>query len=67
MDLLRRIAVNQEAAIIVVTHDESIFSRFDRIFHLRDGRLVSVDDPRSPQRLFGPADAPNQSTNRSEN
>jgi putative ABC transport system ATP-binding protein len=43
MDLLRRIAVDHEAAIIVVTHDESIFDRFDRIFRLRDGRLVSVD------------------------
>jgi putative ABC transport system ATP-binding protein len=43
MDLLRRIAIDHQAAIIVVTHDESIFNRFDRIFRLRDGRLVSVD------------------------
>jgi putative ABC transport system ATP-binding protein len=39
MDLLRRLAVEQEAAIIAVTHDEKIFDRFDRIFQLRDGRL----------------------------
>ena len=39
MDLLRRIAVEQDAAIIVVTHDEMILDRFDHIFHLRDGRL----------------------------
>jgi putative ABC transport system ATP-binding protein len=43
MDLLRRIAIDHGAAIIVVTHDESIFSRFDRIFRLRDGRLMRVD------------------------
>ena len=42
MDLLRRIASEQQAAIICVTHDETIFNRFDRIFYLRDGRLVSV-------------------------
>jgi putative ABC transport system ATP-binding protein len=36
---LRRIAVDQRAAIIVVTHDEMILDRFDHIFHLRDGRL----------------------------
>ena len=42
MDLLRRLAVDQDAAVAVVTHDESIFSRFDRIFRLRDGRLVSA-------------------------
>ena len=39
MDLLRRIAVEQSAAIIVVTHDEMILDRFDRIYRLRDGRL----------------------------
>ena len=39
MDLLRRIAVDQNAAIICVTHDEMILDRFDHIFRLRDGRL----------------------------
>lgn len=39
MDLLRKVAVDQDAAIIAVTHDEKIFDRFDRIYHLRDGRL----------------------------
>jgi putative ABC transport system ATP-binding protein len=40
MDLLRRIAIEQRAAIICVTHDEMILDRFDHIFHLRDGRLA---------------------------
>lgn len=39
MDLLSKLAAEQEAAIIAVTHDEKIFDRFDHIFHLRDGRL----------------------------
>ena len=39
MDLLRRIAIDQNAAIICVTHDEMILDRFDRIYRLRDGRL----------------------------
>ena len=43
MDLLRRLAVEQQAAIIAVTHDEKIFDRFDRIFMLRDGRLASAE------------------------
>jgi putative ABC transport system ATP-binding protein len=41
MDLLRKLAVEQDAAIVAVTHDEKIFDRFDRIFQLRDGRLES--------------------------
>jgi putative ABC transport system ATP-binding protein len=40
MDLLRRVAVDQQAAILTVTHDDKIFDRFDRIFDLRDGVLV---------------------------
>lgn len=42
MDLLRRIALDQGAAIIVVTHDEMILDRFDHIFRLRDGRLETA-------------------------
>jgi putative ABC transport system ATP-binding protein len=39
MDLMRKLAVGQEACIITVTHDEKIFDRFDRLIHLRDGRM----------------------------
>jgi putative ABC transport system ATP-binding protein len=45
MDLLRRIAVEQNAAIIVVTHDEMILDRFDHIYRLRDGRLQAANLP----------------------
>jgi putative ABC transport system ATP-binding protein len=45
MDLLRRLANEQNAAIIAVTHDEKIFDRFDRMFHLRDGRLDASSEP----------------------
>jgi hypothetical protein len=38
MDLLRKLAVDQSAAVIAVTHDEKIFDRFDHMFMLRDGR-----------------------------
>ncbi len=42
MDLLRKLAVEQEACIVTVTHDEKIFDRFDRLIHLRDGRLAAA-------------------------
>jgi len=42
MDLLRKLAVDQSAAVIAVTHDEKIFDRFDRMFMLRDGRLDDI-------------------------
>jgi putative ABC transport system ATP-binding protein len=39
MDLLRKVAAEQQASILAVTHDEKIYDRFDSIFYLRDGRL----------------------------
>jgi putative ABC transport system ATP-binding protein len=39
IDLLKKVAIEQKAAVIVVTHDEKIFDRFDHIFSLRDGAL----------------------------
>jgi putative ABC transport system ATP-binding protein len=41
MDLMRKVAVEQSATVLVVTHDEKIFDRFDRILRVRDGRLQS--------------------------
>jgi len=42
MDLMRKLAVEQEACIVTVTHDEKIFDRFDWLVHLRDGRLADA-------------------------
>jgi putative ABC transport system ATP-binding protein len=39
MDLLRKVAAERRTAVIVVTHDEKIFNRFDHIYALRDGAL----------------------------
>ncbi len=39
IDLLTRIAREQHAAVLVVTHDASIFHRFDRLISMRDGRI----------------------------
>jgi len=40
MDLLRKVATERNAAILVVSHDEKIFGRFDRIVVMRDGGIV---------------------------
>jgi hypothetical protein len=53
MDLLRRVAVDQSAAIIVVTHDEMILDRFDHIF-----RLPEPNNRRATARLDPPATLP---------
>lgn len=47
MDLLHQIAADQHAAVLVVTHDETIFNRFDRLVSLRDGRIEDEIKPRA--------------------
>ena len=49
MDLMGRVAKEQHAAILVVSHDEKIFNRFNRIFHLRDGYLESSETINQPR------------------
>ena len=62
MDLLRRLAQEQEAAIAVVTHDEKIFDRFDRIFRLRDGRLEDVQEQAPQPRRRASTSAPSSAS-----
>lgn len=40
MDLLHKLALDQDAAIIAVTHDDKILGRLDRICRMVDGRMV---------------------------
>jgi putative ABC transport system ATP-binding protein len=46
MELLRRVAVQPERAVIVVTHDNRVFRFGDRIIHMSDGRVEKVEVPR---------------------
>jgi putative ABC transport system ATP-binding protein len=39
MDSLTNIAIQQDSAVIVVTHDNRIFDFADRIFHMSDGKI----------------------------
>lgn len=47
MDLLRKLAAEQNACIVAVTHDEKIYDRFDQLFHLRDGILENEEGEES--------------------
>jgi putative ABC transport system ATP-binding protein len=44
MELLRRVAVQPDRAVIVVTHDNRVFDFGDRIVHMNDGRIVQVEE-----------------------
>jgi putative ABC transport system ATP-binding protein len=44
VDLMHRLAKEQEATVLLVTHDNRILDIADRILHLEDGRLQSFTD-----------------------
>jgi putative ABC transport system ATP-binding protein len=43
MELIAKIAVQPERAVIVVTHDSRVYSFADRIAAMEDGRIVSME------------------------
>lgn len=45
MDLLTKVAVRRDRAVIVVTHDSRVFEFADRIAHMDDGRIVKTEVP----------------------
>ncbi len=47
LDLVKRVAVQPDRAVIVVTHDNRIFGFGDRIVTMNDGRIESVTDQKN--------------------
>jgi putative ABC transport system ATP-binding protein len=43
MELLRSVAVREDRAVIVVTHDSRVFDFADRIAYMDDGRIVKTE------------------------
>lgn len=43
MTLLKKLAVENHSAILVVTHDHRMVEGFDRIFRVSDGRIIAED------------------------
>ncbi len=43
MELLRQVAVREDRAVIVVTHDSRVFDFADRIAYMNDGRIVRTE------------------------
>jgi putative ABC transport system ATP-binding protein len=46
MELMREVAVGDDRALVIVTHDQRIFEFADRIARMDDGRIVEVQENR---------------------
>ncbi len=45
MELMRRFALGENRALVVVTHDERILEFADRIARMEDGRIIQIEKP----------------------
>jgi len=44
MQLLKRVGVQPDRALIIVTHDSRVYGFGDRIVHMSDGRIERVEE-----------------------
>lgn len=48
MELFRRVAVQPDRAVIIVTHDSRVFGFGDTIVHMSDGQIERIERPTAP-------------------
>lgn len=46
MNLMKRVVREQEQTLIMVTHDNHLAQYADRIFHIKDGKIIKIEDKR---------------------
>lgn len=46
MNLMKRLVREQKQTLVMVTHDNHLASFADRIFHIKDGKIIRIEDTR---------------------
>lgn len=46
MQLMRRVVNEEKQTLVMVTHDNHLASFADRIFHIKDGKIIQIEDNR---------------------
>ena len=49
MELMQRVVQEQKKTLVMVTHDAHLATYADRVFHIRDGKILEIEDNRSNQ------------------
>ena len=49
MELMQRVVQEQKKTLVMVTHDAHLATYEDRVFHIRDGKILKIEDNRSNQ------------------
>lgn len=46
MELMQKVVKEQKKTLVMVTHDNHLASYADRIFHIRDGKIIKIEENR---------------------
>lgn len=46
MELMKRVVKEQKKTLVMVTHDAHLATYADRVFHIRDGKILKIEDNR---------------------
>ena len=49
MELMQRVVQEQKKTLVMVTHDAHLATYADRVFHIRDGKILKIEDNHSNQ------------------
>lgn len=44
MNLMKKIVKEENRTLVMVTHDNHLASFADRIFHIKDGKIIKIED-----------------------
>ncbi len=47
MELMRKVVKEQKRTLVMVTHDNHLAAYADRVFHIRDGKILRIEDKRT--------------------
>ena len=49
MELMQRVVREQKKTLVMVTHDDHLATYADRVFHIRDGKILKIEDNRKTE------------------
>lgn len=49
MELMKRVVKEQKKTLVMVTHDAHLATYADRVFHIRDGKILKIEDNRKKE------------------
>lgn len=49
MELMKRVVKEQNKTLVMVTHDAHLATYADRVFHIRDGKILKIEDNRKKE------------------